>query len=452
MTNKLLRKPRISEKQNNKYEDLGFVQNPFPNEPSVKPYSSDSRVNGSIFLTSLREEEIQSFKDNVVNSPNKIGLMMDYAAYKGRGIGKTAFLNYIKKSINEDLGDEMSDGNSVLYAVYVAPSADKSNRTLEQIAHSIFSSMHKEGLFLTVFCRLRALSGLLDDIIDDSINETNYESTIANDEWLKARGVDVHSVNQYVQRVLMDTGIADTNELLWGCDYKQFCALLEDNKTDFFWKREGLNYLFVKIERLLKEAMFTNCIILLDEAEKIIQYQNFNERRAFCDNLRTYFIDGNNSNAIDGFFKIVLTIHPNSQELLMPHWAAAGLDRFCSLGGNTSTQNTIFFKPISNNPAVISALAEIYLKESRIDKSDNSILPFTQDAIDYAMEKSDRIPGKFLKLLYIVIEKAIKHGWKEIGKEQVNLTWQDETEQTMLIPIDDSLVEKELTQTKVNLE
>lgn len=451
MTNKLLRKPRVSKKQTNRYEDLGFVQNPFPNEPSVKPYSSDSRVNGSIFLTSLREEEIQNFKDNVVNSPNKIGLMMDYAAYKGRGIGKTAFLNYIKKSINEDLGDEISDGNSVLYAVYVAPSADKSNRTLDQIAHSIFTSMHKEGVFLTVFCRLRALSGLLDDVIDDSINESNYESTIANDEWLKERNIDVYSVNQYVQRVLMDTGIADANEFLWGCDYKQFCTLLEDKKTDFFWKKEGLNYLFVKIERLLKEAMFTNFIILLDEAEKIIQYQNFNERRAFCDNLRTYFIDGNNSNAIDGFFKIVLTIHPNSQELLMPHWAAAGLDRFCSLGGNTSAQNTIFFKPISNNPTVISALAEIYLKESRIDKSDNSISPFTQDAIDYAMEKSDRIPGKFLKLLYIVIEKAIKHGWKEIGKEQVNLTWQDETEQTMFTPIDDFLIEKELAQTKVIL-
>jgi saccharopine dehydrogenase-like NADP-dependent oxidoreductase len=26
--------------------------------------------------------------------------------------------------------------------------------------------MHKEGLFLTVFCRLRALSGLLDDVLN----------------------------------------------------------------------------------------------------------------------------------------------------------------------------------------------------------------------------------------------------------------------------------------------
>lgn len=43
---------------------------------------------------------------------------MDYAAYKGRGIGKTAFLNYMKKSINKDLGDEISDGK-VSYMPYM---------------------------------------------------------------------------------------------------------------------------------------------------------------------------------------------------------------------------------------------------------------------------------------------------------------------------------------------
>ena len=451
MTNKLLRKPKNTDGLYNKYQNLGFIQNPFPNEPSVKPYSSDSRVNGSIFLTSLRTEEIQSFKDNVVNTPNKIGLMMDYAAYKGRGIGKTAFLNYIKKSINEDLGEDISNGNSVLYSVYVAPSADKSNRTLDQIAHAIFTSMHNEGLFLTVFCRLRAMSGLLDNVIDENINEEVYESTIANDDWLLERNIDVVSVDTYVRNVLMDAGLTDNNTNLFGCNYKEFCSLLNDDKTDFFWKKEGLKFLFVNVEKLLKAAMFTNCIILLDEAEKIIQYQNFNERRAFCDNLRTFFIDGNNSNAIDGFFKIVLTIHPNSQELLMPHWAAAGLDRFCSLGGNTSAQNTIFFKPISNDQSVINALAKIYLRESKIDKQDDSINPFTQEAIDFAMEKSDRIPGKFLKLLYIVVEKAAKYGWTIIGKEQVNLTWQDGAEQSTITQLESSINDKELAKTKVNL-
>ena len=129
---------------------------------------------------------------------------MDYDAYKGRGIGKTAFLNHMKNSINSDLGDDISNGDSVIYAIYVAPSADKKNRTLSDVAHSIFTSMHKEGLFLTVFCRLRALSGLLDEVIDESIEDSNYEDTIANDGWLREQGVDVPGVNAFVVNELVE--------------------------------------------------------------------------------------------------------------------------------------------------------------------------------------------------------------------------------------------------------
>ena len=451
MSNNLIRKPKVSVGQENPYNRLGFVQNPFPVNPSVVPYSDDIRVNGSIFLESIRQEEIKAFHEHIVNSPNQIGLMMDYAAYKGRGIGKTAFLNYMKKSINKDLGDEISDGKSVIYAVYVAPSADNRNRTLSQVAHSIFTSMHKEGLFLTVFCRLRALSGLLDDVIDETITENNYEETIANDAWLCDKGIDVSAVNSFVSKELVKAGLVDEDVSLFSGTYSRFTEALSINPSEFFWKREGLFFLFEKVEKLLKAAMFTNCIILLDEAEKMIQYQNFNERRAFCENLRTYFIDGNNSNAIDGFFKILLTIHPNSQELLMPHWAAAGLDRFCSLGGNTSSENTIFFKPMSNEPNMIRALAEIYLKASRINKTDSSISPFTQEAIDYAMEKSAFIPGRFLKYLYILIEKSIKNNWTEIDKKQVEITLDEGTNYLALEkPVENASVE-ELPPTKVQL-
>lgn len=451
MSNNLIRKPKVSVEQENHYRRLGFIQNPFPANPSVVPYSDDSRVNGSIFLESIRKEEINAFHDHIVNSENQIGLMMDYAAYKGRGIGKTAFLNYMKKSINKDLGDEMSNGNSVIYAVYVAPSADNRNRTLSQVAHSIFTSMHREGLFLTVFCRLRALSGLLDNVIDDTISESNYEETIANDSWLCERGIDVASVNSFVCKELAKAGLADDDVPLFSGSYARFNEMLKDNPSEFFWKKEGLVFLFEKVEKLLKAAMFTNCIILLDEAEKMIQYQNFNERRAFCENLRTYFVDGNNSNAIDGFFKILLTIHPNSQELLMPHWAAAGLDRFCSLGGNTSSENTIFFKPLKNEPGMIRALAEIYLKASRVNKNDNSISPFTQEAIDYTMEKSAYIPGKFLKYLYILIEKAIKNNWIKIDKKEVAEVLDEGTKSfSFESPTENTNVEQ-LTPTKVQL-
>ena len=67
------------------------------------------------------------------------------------------------------------------------------------------------------------------------------------------------------------------------------------------------------------------------------------------------------------------------------------------------------------------------------------------------MEKSDRIPGKFLKLLYIVVEKAAKNNWSIIDKEQVNLTWQDDAEQSTITQIESPINDKELAKTKVSL-
>lgn len=450
--NNLIRKPKEQPSSINKYIKYGFAQNPFPNEPAVKPYSSDKRVNGSIFLEQIREEETNSFLEKIVNSPNKIGLMMDYAAYKGRGIGKTAFLNFMKKKINKDLGNEITHGDGVIYAVYVAPSADKNNRTLSHIAHSIFDAMEKEDLFLMVFCRLRALSGLLNDILED-YDETRLEETIANDEWLQDKGIDVNAVNKYVQDRLIEIGITvdfNCNYLFsTGGAYSTYKNALTGDKSEFYWKKQGLEYLFGTIEKLLKAALFTNCIILLDEAEKMIQYQNFNERRAFCDNLRNYFIDGYNPNAIDGFFKIVITIHPNSQELLMPHWTAAGLDRFCEFGGASSSENTIFFKPLSDDTRLIENLAKSYLDESRIEGKPNSVAPFTIEAIQYAMLKSDSIPGKFLKLLYFAIEKGIQNDWSSIGQDEIEKIWSDQNNTIELIDKSNDL--KVLTETKIKL-
>ena len=108
MNNKSFRKPVATNKRD-KYSQYGFKQNPFPFDPTVKPTSSDYRENGSVFLEELRTDELIEFKSRIANSDTKIGFLMDYAAYKGRGIGKTAFLNYVKNKINQDIFQKMKN-------------------------------------------------------------------------------------------------------------------------------------------------------------------------------------------------------------------------------------------------------------------------------------------------------------------------------------------------------
>lgn len=419
MANNLLRKPQISSEVKNKYLELGFTQNPFPVEPIVKPDSDDERSNGSIFLEEIRKDEIEEFKKILVEGNNKLCVMMDYAAYRGRGIGKSAYLNYLKRYINQDFGYKLTNGNSVLYAIYVAPTADDSNRSLSQITRYAYEFMQKDGIFFKIFCRLRATSGFLDVLL--MTNDNLSLEDIANDDWLIQNNVNVEAMNNSIKTILSEMGFEVHYDLFNTFSYQDFERLVCLNFSDFQWKKEGGDFFFNKLERLFKASYFTNCIILLDEAEKLIQHQNFNDRRTFCENVRSYFIDGNTSNALDGFYKILITLHPNSQELLMPHWSAAGLDRICSLGGGSSNENTIFFKPLQDEKLQVN-LALAYLDHSRANENDKGKPnPFTREALCHAMTIEDGIVGKYLKLLYLCVEKALINGWKEIGIDKVEL-------------------------------
>lgn len=449
MANNLLRKPQISNEVKNKYVEFGFTQNPFPVEPTVKPDSDDERTNGSIFLEEIRRDEIDEFKKILIDGNNKLCVMMDYAAYRGRGIGKSAYLNYLKRHINEDFGYALTDGNAVLYAIYVAPTADDSNRSLSQITRYAYDFMRKDGIYFKIYCRLRAMSGYLDDLLQTDENITL--ENIAADDWLREKGVDVDSMNKSIKSTVRNIGFDVEDSLFLNFDYEDFERTVCPTFNDFQWKKDGGNFFFNKIERLFKVAYFTNCIILLDEAEKLIQHQNFNDRRTFCENVRNYFIDGNSSNALDGFYKMLITLHPNSQELLMPHWSAAGLDRICSLGGGASNENTIFFKPLQDEDLQVN-LALAYLDHSRSDEmSKGKPDPFTKEALCYAMTKEDGIVGKYLRLLYLCIEKAVINGWNLIGKDEIDIVRGGGTASNVTSEMPDQNVTETLPSTIVHL-
>lgn len=422
-----------SKPQSNKYEVYGFTQNPFPIDPTVKPFSDDRRENGSIFLEELRSEEFAEFKQRIVLNRTKICFLMDYAAYKGRGIGKTAFMNYVKNAINKDLGDSISNGAEVLYAIYVAPSPEKRERTMALIARNIYASILRSDLLSIVFARLRAFSDIIPENVLSEIDAPDkYISTICNDNWLDERSVDINKLNASVAKTLYNIGILISFEEknLFNTDsYKKFYDYFSNiDSGEYMWKKEGCAFLFDTFVRLLQIADITHCIILLDEVEKIVTYQNFAEKRAFCDSLRNYFIDGPSINAISSYYKLFMTIHPNSQELLMPHWQAAGLERFSELGGNTATDNTVFFRSIQKNGEMAKKLTLIYMDEVRTDDTKGSIKPFTQQALDAIMLKAQMVPGLFLKYMYNSIEKGIDNNWDIIDTPQVEMMWSSTSE------------------------
>lgn len=428
----LIRTVQKQDSTSSRYDRFNYFRNPFPRKPGISINSSDERENGSIYKPDLRSAETISFEKIIVPQNNaetkNICFLMDYATRVGRGIGKTSFLNFQQKRINKDLGDEITQGSEVLLAVYCSPIPSESYRKFYSFSKLIINSMIEQRIISIAACRMRVLTGLIDERIFADVNDNNLVETIGNIEWIRQKyselgigAISEHSLNQEVKRVLEKKGIK--NKLLvdrfsrFGYSPSEFAKLFYSSLSDSEWRKEANSLLFDDFISIFEEAQITKGIVLCDEIEKIIIPLNTQDRRSFCEELRYWFIDGDNKNASKSFYNILLVIHPYIQEILNPHWNAAGLERFAALGGQFAEEFTIFFKPIANEQAI--PLAIEYMKHSRHNGDTDAIEPFDNEALEYALQKSYNVPGKFLALLHLAIEKAVDEEWSNITKDKI---------------------------------
>lgn len=422
------------EAKSNRYELLKFKRNPFPRKPSITIDSSDDRENGTIYIPDLRLDEIASFEKIVV--PQKDGLetknisfLMDHATRQGRGIGKTSFLNYQLKKINKDFGEEVSKGGEVLFAVYCSPIPGENYKKFWAFSRLIFKSLIDQNILSKAICRVKILSGLVPPELIAEVTDSNLLETIGSSDWVRAKVLEknlfdqftetglTHGVKRWLEERGVDSLLAD-KLAKFGAASSEFLKHYFDTLSDTDWRKEGNRIVFNDVVTVLHEAGFTKGIVLFDELEKIVQPQNSQDRRVFCEELRYWFIDGDNNSSRHSFFNILLVIHPYIQELLNPHWSASGLERFSSLGGQFDNQSTVFFKPIKEDQAI--PLAIEYMNASRIDDTSvGEIYPFDKEALETALLKSFNVPGKFLSFLHQLIENAIESGWTEINKNVV---------------------------------
>lgn len=467
MGNNLFRKVDKTKKtQPSKYQLFNFNRNPFPRHPGVIMNDPDDRQNGSIYLKELRTNEEKQFENILIPSDSKsetktIAFLMDYATRKGRGIGKTAFLNYQQGRIMKDLGYELSNGNDVLFAVYVAPRPNDNYRKFYSISKLILTSIIDQEILSLAMCRLRVFTGLIDDRVLEMVGDKSVQHTIGNDEWLRntykslrqsdptfEEDINILSLQHGVKRQLEKLDIdTDLINLLprFGFSGIETYNYVIDKKPEFYWKNKASNLLFNDFVKIFELAGFTHGIILFEELEKIVVPQTSLGRIDFCQAMRYYFIDGESSyNTSCSFFKILLTIHPYLQELLYPHWNASGLGRFAALSEETSVDFTVYFNPIESPSAV--PLAKAYISQSTLSSDKDSLAPFDEESLSLALKKAFGVPGKYLAFLHSVIERAVEEGWEKITVSEINkLSYQEASIDGDDDDIDEDLVDSQIT-------
>lgn len=410
----------------NIYEKLGLSDNPFPSEPSLSPDSQDPRRNGLIYCEQLHDDKKKSFTNLLIpehGQPRRITFLMDHASRRGRGIGKSAFLKHQERQIMADLGDAVTRGAQVLFALHVIPPAQPPCRKFSEFCRLIYDAMVEKRVITKCICRLRALTGVIPpEVLDHAGPAEKWSETIGSNQWLKTMGVDSWQLRDKVDELLMEADVdPDLARALsaYGSTAVDHAKALHRLMRAADWRLRGAKFLFNDIVKVFRAAQFTHGFLLIDELEKIVIYQNIGERRHFAESLRYCMQDGPFANNKYGFYQMTLTIHPGIQELLLSHWKTAGLDRLAPLAEPEAQQSTIYFGPLDEHQA--TPLVVEYLNHYRLDTSKaGSLEPFDRDAVIEALVKSNGVPGHALNLLYRVVEYAAREGLSAIAKETVS--------------------------------
>jgi len=431
-SNPLLRRSQPLPVVENPYTQFGLTQNPFPDSPTIVPGSDDPRRNGEIYCADLREIEEAQFERLLiprVEQPESrpIALLMDYATRRGRGIGKTAFINHQRERIMKDLGGELTGGAYVLLAAHLIPESGGRTRKFWQFTRLVAYALNEGRCIAWAIWRLRA--GQIPREVLAQVDPQNPEPTLGDDHWLEQQGVNImFDLNPSVERTLIHAGVrpeiarslahhghaADA----WG---HQFLS----HQTDYRWRREGDHLVFNDLVRLFQAADINKTLLLVDEVEKIVVPQNRQERRIFVDDLRRFFVDGPFQSVYARFYGLLLTIHPYIQELWTPHWKAAGLDRVCAISGGTALEYTIYFRPLDVEEEVAVPLVLAYLDYFRPSPDQHGQLqPFDQESVVEALRLSGGVPGPMLTLLRLVLERAVREGWDTINANQVRAIYE----------------------------
>lgn len=452
----LFRKAAVQTTQpDNPYERLGLKQNPFPDRPSVVPGSEDPRLNGRIYRADLRQQEEQTFERLLIPTVGRpdvrpMAFLMDYATRRGRGIGKTAFLTYQQRRIMSDLGNAMTDGSHVLFAVYILPSAEGRCRKFWQFAALLAEALNEQVIVAQALWRLRAFSTRIPHDVLAEVGD-DPQNTIGNDQWLAQQGVNVmFDLNPAVEKRLKVAGVRDeVAESLARSGHmpELFRQDFLSRQSEYRWRQGGSKLVFDDLVCVFQAAGFGRGLFLVDEVEKIVVHQNTKERRTFVEDIRYFFMDGPYQSARSGFYELLLTIHPYIQELLVPHWNAAGMDRFCALSGELASEHTIYFRPLATEAAV--PLVMEYLDQSRLATSEHGqLMPFDQTAVVEALHLVKGVPGLMLALLRRVMEHAKDEKWGAISADQIREVFQIEAPQEP----EDKLEEETLPPARVDLQ
>ncbi|MCR1024286.1 hypothetical protein NQT66_05670 [Cellulophaga baltica] len=428
----LLRKPKANTNKEvkGKYEFLKLKENPFPNTPFVNKNNADIRYNGSIYESRIREKEHNKIIDNFIKVPQsdpnhiRLGYILDYS-YVGRGNGKSAFALNLVDEINKEYCLDISEEQNKCFGLHITPEVSGRTKTFYSFIDLIFETILDKGLieYCLASLRLESISELYPSVdIENFENESDLISSLNDVNWYKENDIEIAAITKH----FYDS--KDLNKMRNGFplnkDKNTFYATFITAQKDFgkYYNetlrkgKERIDFLFNDLVLFFKAAGFNGAYLIVDDFERIPDFQSKKLKQEFALEIRTNFFDGILENAKIGFYNMILVLHAGVPRLIEESWAVSGMNRRSPM--NDESRQTIRFDNLTVEHAIL--MLEKYLEEYKTEESDNSLHPFTKEAVKLISENAELNASTIIEKAYTLIEKAVEENVLIIDEDFVN--------------------------------
>jgi hypothetical protein len=409
-----------------RYEILGLRDQPFPSDPVLNPYSTDDRKNGTIYAASAVLEQINKFERLLIRPddfPNRVRLAYLWAKgdqESGRGMGKTALLQYFRQRINKDWGHSEFSGRFSAVVVYVSFPSQVDRRHIEQLALSGLVDICRNGVLVASRAALRYqfIPGeIVEKIIAVDDGEPNPENLL-KDDILQENGINPSELDDSIVQKLRDEGVETKAALALarGQFHDYLCSFRKDgNLEPFYVPRDTkiLDYsrtlLFNDVVNYLRTAGFAGGYLFIDDIENLVDQMARRERIEFAKEFGLCTVRPGYANTAYNFFSSVLTTHQQASVGLAHAWGDAGLSAIARL--DPTSPHSIEL-PLPNKDQAQQIIIA-HLDHYRIDKSEKgSIKPFSEDGIEALLESGKKLHPRVLlstaaNVISYAVEKAV---------------------------------------------
>ncbi len=433
--NSLIKKGNIKNSiQINKFEKYNLTENPFPSTPFVNQENSDKRYNGEIYEEEIRANEFRLIEENFLKveqsdlNHTRIGYIQD-TSYVGRGNGKSTFALNLQKKINKNYCLDISNEANKCFGLYIVPEPSGRTRTFIHFLDLIVSAIDHQNIldYSLAAIRLDAIIELKLDIFSDNElkDEEQLIKNLNNLAWFDSQKICLSELHHHFSERIEFNLLSQDNPLRKNRGYNgstNLSIVKSKDIIDHYYSlrkdSEKINFIFNDLVNIFILAGFNGSYIIVDDFERIPDFQSDRQKRDFAFELRTSFFDGSSKNAKIGFFNLIMMLHAGVPRLVQKAWGDSGMDQRSPILSVSSTQNHIISFDKLNKSSVY-LLIKKYLSEFRIQQQ-SDINPFTDDAVSKIGEYCEYNAAKILKLSNDLIEYAASKEISKIDRDVIN--------------------------------